>query len=321
MKLTSRGRAVVIVAVVLVLILLAVLIWRLGPGRAVSEQQIAVAQVYQQTEQLRDDDLLDELPQQQRDELREELDAQLEALGRPSERVLQAAQDKGMPVGVSQEDYVPGLPGAFLADARMIVHGPSIDPEQQVVLSSIAAHRAATALELGADAQKVGRAVPELTGEDALPAVQEGQEAPAAMGGSAHPELALARQLGQARLAAQTWSHLPSQQAPSSSAWAEALLPLQDSDWMTSLEQRHPSVIDGSPGMPEGFREDPEAARDRLTDQLQDTALAQIAAAADPEAQDLDSVTPDPGTAVLMSLAIARAQDEQPVGALPGLED
>lgn len=321
MKLTSRGRAAAIVAVVLAVILLAVLIWRLGPGRPVSEQQIAVAQVYQQTEQLRDGDPLDELPQPQRDELREELDAQLEALGRPSERVLEAAQDKGMPVGVSQEDYVPGLPGAFLADARMIVHGPSADPEQQVVLSSIAAHRAATALELGAEAQTVDRAVPELTGEDALPAAQDGQEDPAAMGESAHPELALARQLGQARHAAQTWSHLPPQQAPSSAAWAEALLPLQDSAWMSSLEQSHPSVIDGSPGMPEGFREDPDAARDRLTAQLQDTALAQIAAAADPEAQEIDSVSADPGIAVLMSLAITRAKDDQPVGALPGLGD
>ncbi|MCY1683954.1 hypothetical protein [Kocuria sp. SL71] len=80
-------------------------------------------------------------------------------------------------------------------------------------------------------------------------------------------------------------------------------------------------MIDGSPGMPEGFRDDPDAARDRLMDQLQDTALAQIAAASDPQAQELDSPSPDPGTAVLMRLAIARAQDDQPVGPLPGLQD
>lgn len=321
MKLTSRGRAAAIVAAVLVVILLAVLLWRLGPGRPADDGEIAVAQVYRDTERLLDAEELDELPQAEQDELRAELQDQLDAL-QPSERALEAADEQGAPVGVSQADYVPGLPGAFLFSARMIVHGPSVEPEQQAVLSSIAAHRAATALELGADAQKVERAVPELTGEDALPAAQDDQDPlPTAAGESPHPELALARQLGQARHAAQTWSHLPSQQAPSSSAWAEALLPLQDSDWMTSLEQRHPSVIDGSPGMPEGFREDPEVARDRLTDQVQDTALAQIAAAADPEAQELDSVTPDPGTAVLMSLAIAQAQDEQPVGALPGLED
>lgn len=321
MKLTSRGQAAAIVAAALVVILLAVLIWRLGPGRPADDGEIAVAQVYRDTEQLLDSEGLDELPQAQQDELRAELQDQLDAL-QPSERALEAADEQGAPVGVSQADYVPGLPGAFLSSARMIVHGPSAPPEQQVVLSSIAAHRAATALELGADAKKVERAVPELTGDDALPAAQDGQDpAPMAAGESPHPELALARQLGQARDADRTWSHLPSHQRPDSSAWAEALLPVQDSDWLAALEQRHPSVIDGSPGMPEGFRDDPDAARDRLIDQLQDTALAQIAAASDPQAQELDSPSPDPGTAVLMRLAIARAQDDQPVGPLPGLQD
>ena len=159
MKLTSRGRAAAIVAAALVVILLAVLIWRLGPGRPADDGEIAVAQVYRDTEQLLDSGGLDELPQAQQDELRAELQDQLDAL-QPSERALEAADEQGAPAGVSQADYVPGLPGAFLSSARMIVHGPSAAPEQQVVLSSIAAHRAATAMELGADAKKVERAMP-----------------------------------------------------------------------------------------------------------------------------------------------------------------
>lgn len=321
MKLTSRGRILAAGLLVLVLVLAGALAWRLGPGAPVTDQEFAHAQAYRATERLLEDEDLGELPSEKREELRGELRRQLEALGRPSDRVLEAADEQGVPVGVSPADHVPGLPGAFLTSARMIVHGPSAEPEQQAVLSSIAAHRAATALELGADARKVERAVPELTEEDALPAAEDGQDAPTALGEDPHPELALARQLGQARSAAQTWTHLPAEQRPASAQWADALEPLADSGWHAALEQRHPSVIDGSPGMPEGFRTDPEAARQQLTDDLQDTALAQIAAAADPEARELDSVTPDPGTAVLLSLAIAQARDDQPVGALPGLED
>ena len=78
MKLTSRGRAAAIVAAALVVILLAVLIWRLGPGRPADDGEIAVAQVYRDTEQLLDSEGLDELPQAQQDELRAELQDQLD---------------------------------------------------------------------------------------------------------------------------------------------------------------------------------------------------------------------------------------------------
>lgn len=320
MMLTARGRAALIGIAVLIVALIAVLIWRLGPGRPVTDQQLAEAHIHQATERLLDADRLGELPQPKRDELHQELETQLEALGRPSDRVLEAADEQGPPVGVSEADHVPGLPGAFLNSARMIRSTGADSPEDQAVLSSIAAHRAATALELGADPAAVDRAAPELSADDALAAPEDDQEPPSATGDAAHPELALARQLGQAGSAAQTWPLLPEDQRPDSQAWAERLEPVLDGEWLRTVEDRHPPVIDGSPGMPEGFRTEPDAARNGLVDDLQQTALAQAAASAEDDPEGIASAGPDPGTAVLMRLAVADAAAQRPVEALPGLE-
>ncbi|WP_144794091.1 hypothetical protein [Kocuria palustris] len=321
MDLSSRSRAALIAAAALVVVLGAVLVWRLGPGRPVSDGEIAMAHAYRSTEQLRDSDRLEELPAPKRDELRGELESQLEAIGRPSERALEAAEEQPPPVGMSQADHVPGLPGGFLTSARSLRMTPPETAEDRAVLSSIAAHRAATALELGADPAKVDRAAPVPSADDALAAAPQGEDAPHATGEQAHPELALARQLGQARSSAQTWSALPEDQRPSSDAWARALEPVQDSQWLSALEQRHPSVIDGSPGMPEGFRSAPDAARDDLVAGLRQTALAQIAASAPEDREAPASAGPEPGQSVLIRLSVADAAAQRPVDALPGLED
>lgn len=321
MTLSARGRAALIGAAVLLVLLLIVLIWRLGPGRAVSEEQIAAAHIYQATEQLRDDERLAELPQSQQDELRAELEAQLEAMGRPADRVYDAASEQPTPPGVSPAEHAPGLPGAFLASARMIQQTPAESPEQQAVWSATAAHRAATALELGADAAVVERTIPSPSAEDALPAAEDQEDSPVAAGESAHPELVLARRLGQAQDAAETWALLPSGQRPASQSWAQALDPVLDSEWLRAVQQRHPSVLDGAPGMPQDFRTSPEAARDALLSNLQTAAVAQAADAADEDREGPRSSSPEAGTAVLMRLSVDQACSDQPVGALPGLQD
>lgn len=308
-------RATRILVLVLVLALIAAGLWAVAATRTIGDDELAAARVHHEVETLLGSRELAELPGAQGRELRAELETQRDALPQPSRRALErVAQDAG-----TDGDGGPGGPGALparlLESAGTLLGAPAGTPQEHALHTSMAAHRIGTAVELGADPATALRVLPVLDAEDALPASAEQDRPPSAVGEQPHPDLALARRLDQLREAELTWASLPPQQRPSS-ARGQVLAPVRDGAWWATTAERHPSVIDGAPGMPERFRTAPDEAQDGLIEALEDVALAQAATARDGEAGSAD-----PGRSVLVRLAVGDAEASRPIEALPGLDD
>lgn len=328
-------RTAQVVVLVLVLTASAVGLWAVAAARTIGDDELAAARVHLDTDTLLGSPVLSELPGAQGRELRDELQTQRDALPQPSQRALErVAEDDGGGGGDEgggtggtgvDGDESATLPARLLETAGTLLRSPAGSPQERALHTSMAAHRIGTAVELGTEPAAALRVLPVLDTEDALPAPAEDARTPSATGGQPHPELALARQLDQFREAELTWVSLDPQQRPTS-ARGPALDPVRDGAWWATTTQRHPSVIDGALGMPERFRTAPDEAQDGLIEALEDTALAQAAAAhGDAAGDDQDAPSPvstsaDPGSSVLVRLAVADAEASRPIVALPGLD-
>lgn len=309
-------RTVQVAVLALVLAVAAVGIWVVAAARTIGDDELAAARAHHDVETLLASPELSELPGPEGRELRDELRTQRDALPQPSRRALERAAEDA---GTGDRDGTAALPDRLLETAGTLLRSPAGSPQERALHTSMAAHRIGTAVELGAEPATALGVLPVLDAEDALPPPAGDAQAPSADGDRPHPELALARQLDQLREAELTWASLAPQQRPSS-ARGQALVPVRDGSWWETTAERHPSVIDGALGMPEQFRTAPDEAQEQLIEALEDTALAQAAAAG--TGQDTGasvSISADAGRSVLVRLAVADAEASRPIEALPGL--